>query len=95
MTTSVQILLIIVIAILTILLSITGIQIFLILKELKKSIEKTNTILDDAKTISESVARPISLISESITSLSGLTGLFGWLLSRKYKKEGKKEDKGG
>ncbi len=68
MIESIQILLIIVIAILTILLMIVGIQVFLILKELRCSIERVNKILNDAGKISESFVKPLSSLSE----ISGL-----------------------
>lgn len=69
----IQILLASVIAILTILLAIIGFEIFLILKEFKKTVEKANKILDDAGRISESVATPIEQVSELLLSLrSGL-----------------------
>ncbi len=66
-----QVLLIIVITALTILLSLIGIQIVHILREVKKSLEKINKILDDAGMITESVAHPIA----------GLGGMFEGLRS--------------
>lgn len=87
-----QILLIIVITTLTILLTIIGIQVFYILREFKKSIEKINKILDDAGTISESVAKPIASLSSGITGVSGITGLLGWLVSRRKKRKEKEEE---
>jgi len=44
----IQILLIIVVVILTILLALVGLQVFLILLDLRKGIRKINTILDDS-----------------------------------------------
>lgn len=87
-----QILLIIVVTTLTILLTVVGIQVFFILKEVRKLVEKTNKILDDAGTISESVAKPISSLSSSIGGLSGITGLLGWLITRRRKKEKQEEN---
>jgi len=43
-----QILLIFVVSVLTVILAIIGIQVFLILKESRHSIEKVNKMLDDA-----------------------------------------------
>jgi hypothetical protein len=84
-----QVLLIAVVTTLTILLTIIGVQVFFILREFKRTIEKMNKMLDDAGTISESIARPIASLSDGITGVSGITGLLGWLVSRKRKKSAK------
>lgn len=52
-----------VIIVLTILLVILGIQVFFILRELRKTIEKANKVLDDTGVITESVSGPISSLS--------------------------------
>lgn len=91
MVDSAQLLLVIVVTTLTILLTAVGIQVFFILKEVRRSVEKMNKILDDTGTISESVAKPISSLSSSIGGLSGITGLLGWLLTKRRKKP--KEEK--
>ena len=87
-------LLVVVVVVLTVLLTAVGIQVFLILRELQQSIKKTNKILDDAGLISESVAKPISAISNSLTEVSGIAGLLGWLTARRKKteKKGEKEN---
>jgi len=87
-----QILLIIVVSVLSAVLAVIGIQVFLILKEGKRSIEKMNKILDDAVTISSSVAKPIASLSSSLSNLSGITGVLGWLFNRKKKSEEEKKD---
>jgi len=92
MIDSAQLLLIIVVAILTVLLTAVGIQVFFILKEVRRSVEKMNKILDDAGTISESVAKPISSLSSSLGGLSGIAGLLGWLIT-KTRRKGEKEKK--
>ncbi|HUV42740.1 MAG TPA: hypothetical protein VMY36_02420 [Patescibacteria group bacterium] len=86
-----QILLIAVVTVLTALLTIIGVQVFFILKEIKRTIEKFNKMLDDMGLISESVARPIASLSSSITGVSGVAGLFGWLA--KMRERPKKETK--
>lgn len=60
-----QILLIVVITTLTIVLTIIGIQFYLILKEVRKSVQKINQILDDGTVISGTAAK----------SVTGITGL--------------------
>jgi len=95
MIDSTQILLIVVIVVLSILLSVIGIQVFFILREVQRSIQKMNKMLDDAGTISESISKPIASLSNSITGVSGIAGLFGWLASRKKKRKEKEEKEGG
>lgn len=90
-----QILLIIVVSVLTAVLTVIGIQIFLILKEGRRSVEKVNKMLDDAGTISSAITKPIASLSNSISGFSGISGLLGWLVNRKKKNEdkgGKKDD---
>jgi len=86
-----QILLIVVITVLTVLLTAVGIQVFLILKEVRQSIRQLNEILDDAGEVSEAITRPILSLSNSITGLSGVTGLLGWLAKRKQTKKDEKQ----
>lgn len=66
MLDNVQVVLLIVIVILTILLVVLGIQVFFILRDLRRTIEKANKVLDNATSIAESIANPL-------TSLSSLT----------------------
>ncbi len=86
-----QILLIIVVSVLSAVLVVIGIQVFLILKEGKRSVEKVNKMLDDAGTISSAITKPIASLSNSISGLSGISGLLGWLVNRKKNNQ----DKGG
>ncbi len=55
--------LLLVVIILTILLIVLGIQVFFILRELRKTIDKANKVLDDTGLITESVSKPISSLS--------------------------------
>ena len=52
-----------VVVVLTILLVVLGVQIFFILKDIRKTIRKANSVLDDTQVITESVAGPIASIS--------------------------------
>jgi uncharacterized protein YoxC len=52
-----------IIIVLTILLVVLGFQVFFVLKELRKTLDKLNKVLDDAGTITESVSKPISSLS--------------------------------
>lgn len=71
-----QILLIVVITVLTIVLTIIGIQFFLILKELRKSVQKMNQILDDSTVVSGIVARSITGVAGMLSGVkAGLSVL--------------------
>lgn len=59
----VQLVLLTVIIILTLLLVFLGIQVFFILGEVRKTVSKTNGILDKADSITESVKTPLSALS--------------------------------
>lgn len=59
----VQLVLLLVILVLTILLVILGIQVFFILRELRRTITKTNRVLDNANSITENIEGPISALS--------------------------------
>lgn len=63
MTDPAQTALFLVIIVLTILLVVLGIQVFFILRELRKTIDKANKVLDDTGVITESVSKPISSLS--------------------------------
>ena len=87
-----QILLIIVVSVLSTVMAVIGIQVFLMLKEGKRSIEKFNKILDDAVTISSSISKPIASFSSTFSNLSEIGGLLGWLFNRKKKDKEEKKD---
>jgi len=77
-----QIVLIVVVVVLTAILVAIGIQVYLILKEVRQSVHKMNKILDDTQEISHSVAKPISSLSDSLMGISGLGGVLGWLMAK-------------
>ncbi len=58
-----------VIIVLTILLLVLGIQIFFILRELRKTVDKANKVLDDTGVITESVSTPIANLSTLATGI--------------------------
>lgn len=89
-----QLLLIAVVTVLTALLTIIGVQVFFILREIKESVKKFNKMLDDAGKISESIAQPIASLSSSITGVSGVAGLLGWLSQRRKKSKKTEKEEG-
>jgi len=66
---SAQILLIIVVMVLTAILTLVGVEVFFILRELRQTVKKTNKILDDSGLITESIAKPIAGFSGFLTGL--------------------------
>lgn len=64
-----QIIIILVIVALTLLLFVLGVQVFLILKDLRKTIEKANKVLDNTENITGSVSAPISSFSSVLMGL--------------------------
>ena len=64
-----QILLFLVVAILTTLLAISGVQVIHILKEFRETVKKVNKILDDGQVVSSSIAKPIAGISGFISGI--------------------------
>ena len=92
----VQLVLLLVILVLTVLLVILGIQVFLILKELRNTISKTNKVLDSANTISENIEAPLSALSSlalgvKASSLITVAKFVRSLLSSKHKEEEEKK----
>ena len=64
-----QILLSAVILVLTVMLSVIGVQVVYILREFRKTVEKMNKILDDSGVITESVSKPINMLSMMLMGL--------------------------
>lgn len=64
----VQAVLLFVIVLLAVLFVVLGIQVFLILRELKTTLTKTNKILDEVEHLTESVSEPVSFISSFLFS---------------------------
>ena len=80
-----------VVLVLTVLLTALGVQVFFILRELRRTVEKANKVLDDTGVITESVSGPISSLSTITTGIK--TGAFiAKLLKRKKKRSKQEED---
>ena len=93
-----QIALFTVIVILAILLLVLGIQVFFILRELRKTVSKTNKVLDNTNVITESVSAPLSSLSSlaaGIKTGASFLSLFKKIISKDEKDEdlGKKNKK--
>jgi len=82
-----QILLFLVVSVLATILSIAGIEVVHILRELRETIKKTNKIMDDFGTISSSVAKPIAGISGFLTGLRSGADVIGLFLNKGKEKK--------
>ena len=96
MIDSVQLILLLVIIVLTVLLVILGIQVFYILRDLRKTLQKTNKILDNAEDITEGIQGPVTAISSFMlgtkaVSLMSIVGFVKSLLGRESEKKHNKE----
>lgn len=85
-----QILLLIVVTVLTFLLLLLGLQVYFILRELRKTIIKMNKVLDDAGIISQSVAQPVSNLSGIITGVKTGLSILSIFSNKKKQKEQEK-----
>ena len=74
-----QILLAVVVTILTGLLVFVGVQVFLILREMQKTLQKLNKILDDAGIVTDSVVKPIIGVANFVEGMKGIKGILDLL----------------
>lgn len=63
-----QIALIFLILLLSIFLAITGIQVFFILRDLKKGLDKFNAILQTGENIAQDIEKPVQTASDLVTN---------------------------
>lgn len=62
-----QILLAFVIVTFTVMLSVIAVQVFFILREFRQTLTKANKVLDDTGIISESISKPINMLSTLVS----------------------------
>ncbi len=87
MIDAVQAVLLFVIVLLTIILIVLGIQVFFILKEFKKTVKKTNQILDTTDEITTTIAQPLSFLSTFLVSTRSLSTISKVLKTKKREDE--------
>lgn len=90
-----QIALIFLILLLSIFLAITGIQVFFILKDLKKALDRFNHILQTGENIAEDIEKPVAAASDLVTgagaiAASGAAKVLGKFIKPKPKRFYKK-----
>ena len=64
-----QIALVFLILLLSIFLSITGIQVFFILRDLKKALDKLNSVLKTGENIAEDIEKPVAAAGNLISAI--------------------------
>ncbi len=67
---TIQLVLLVVVVVLTVLLVTLGIQIYLILKEVRQTVHKANKVLDNTNTITRSVSEPLTHFSELASNMA-------------------------
>lgn len=86
MSDPVQIVIISVITILTVILSLVGVQLLFILREIRKSVTTFNEMLDDTKSFTSKLTRSTESISGMLVGVKTAISLLGTL--RKGKDDG-------
>lgn len=81
-----QIVIIISLVAITTIIVIGGIYVIKLLKDLSVTLKKTNTILDDTHIITDSVAKPVSSISEILMGVKNGFSFFNNLTKDKKEK---------
>lgn len=82
-----QILLVTVILVLTVMLTVIGIQVVYILREFRNTVHKINKVLDDTGVISESVSKPVSALSGMMLGIKTGTGIMKMFSRSREEKE--------
>lgn len=85
MIDTVQAVLLFVIVLLTILFLVLGIQVFLILRDLRQTIQRTNKILDQAEILTEGISNQLSNVANIFSNASFL-GVIGKIFTTFLKK---------
>lgn len=94
MSEAAQILLYVVILVLLGILVVIGVQVFLLLRDLKLTILKTNKVLDNTEEITSSIKNPVNSFSSLIMGLSAGASILN-IVNRKSDDVEKKEKKDG
>lgn len=81
----------VIIIILTILLVVLGVQVFFILRDFRKTIQKANSILDDAEGITQSISEPINTFSTLLMGLKTGAAFMDMFKSKKSKRNSDKD----
>lgn len=77
MTQTAQIIIVSVITVLTVVLSLVGFQAFLLLKELRESVMRTNKILNDVDNVTTKLSHSSDSLTGMFEGLRAVVGLVG------------------
>lgn len=80
-----QVVIIVSLILVTAIIIVCGVGLYAILRELRITIQKTNTILDDTKLITGSVAQPISSFSEFVMGFKSGMKIFNNVFNKDKK----------
>lgn len=64
-----QVALVFLILLLGVFLTITGIQVFLILRDLKRALDKFNNVLDSSQRIADDIEKPAEVVSSAASAI--------------------------
>ena len=81
-----QLLLVTVVSILTLLLVVVGFQALLILRDFRKTVKKLNNVLEDAHSVSSSIAKPIAGTGNILESFRQMKNMVDYVSSAKSTK---------
>ena len=87
MIDAVQLILLIVITVLTVLIVVLGFQVFFILKEFRKTLNKANSVLDNTEAITENIAQPLSMLGSFFQGTRSISQIAQFLTSKKRERE--------
>lgn len=82
--------LIFLILLLSIFLSITGLQVFFILRDLKKTLDKLNGVLQTGENIAQDIEKPVEAASNLMTVLGSGARALGKIVKRDSKPKSKR-----
>lgn len=85
-----QLLLVVVVTVLTLLLVFVGLQSLFILRDFRKSIKKFNNILEDAKSVSSSIAKPFSVSTNIFENFRQVKDIVDYVAKRPEETPAKK-----
>lgn len=88
MIDTVQAVLLLVIVLLTILLVVLGVQVFFILRDFRRTLDKANRVLDNTEEITESVSQPINFLSSVLSGSQTISAVSS--IAKLFMKKGKK-----
>ncbi|MBI2017526.1 hypothetical protein HYS92_00600 [Candidatus Daviesbacteria bacterium] len=85
-----QIALIFLIMLLSVFLTVTGVQVFLILRDLKKALDKLNGVLKTGQDLAQDIEKPVAAATNLVSSIATGVKEFGGVVRRDSKPKQKR-----